>query len=464
MARLADCARLCMRAGVAKQGFQAQDPLQEIVKVMSAVVIVGAQWGDEGKGKIVDLFTERADWVVRYAGGPNAGHTLVVGNDKLVVRLLPSGVLHDETRCVLGQCMVVDPAVLLAEIDELVARGHQSLNTRLVISDRAHVILPYHVQIDCLRESKASAANVIGTTKKGIGPTYEDKARRTGIRTGDLRNPEKLKERIALAIDAWAPIILAFGGEVPSVDSIVQPLLKHAERIVPLLGSVSLLVDKALKDGAHVLFEGAQGTLLDIDHGTYPFVTSSSAVAGGAAIGAGIGPNRIRNVVGITKAYTTRVGAGPFPTELDDEVGVHLREAGGEFGSVTGRPRRTGWLDLPALRYAARVDGIDGLAITKLDVLTGLGKVRVCVAYDTPNGRTEDFPIDELDEPGRVVPVYEELKGWTENISGARRLDALPKAARAYLDFISEKTEIEHYIVSVGPRRDETIVLHNPLV
>lgn len=431
---------------------------------MSAVVIVGAQWGDEGKGKIVDLFTERADWVVRYAGGPNAGHTLVVGNDKLVVRLLPSGVLHDETRCVLGQCMVVDPGVLLSEIDDLAARGRKSLEQRLVVSDRAHLILPYHILVDCLRESKAIECNAIGTTKKGIGPTYEDKARRTGIRTGDLRNPEKLKERVALAIEGWAPIIKALGGEVPSVDSIVAPLLKHAERIVPMLASVSLLVDKALREGARVLFEGAQGTLLDIDHGTYPFVTSSSAVSGGAALGAGIGPNRIRNVVGITKAYTTRVGAGPFPTELNDEIGEHLRKAGGEFGSVTGRPRRTGWLDLPALRYAARVDGIDGLAITKLDVLTGLEKVRICVAYDTPNGRSEEFPIDDIDQPERAVPVYEELAGWSENLSNARRLDALPKAARAYLDFISEKTEIEHYIVSVGPRRDETIVLHNPLV
>ncbi len=431
---------------------------------MSAVVIVGAQWGDEGKGKIVDLFTERADWVVRYAGGPNAGHTLVVGNDKLVVRLLPSGILHEETKCVLGQCMVIDPAVLLAEIDDLIARGRRNLDQRLIVSDRAHLILPYHVMIDCLRESKAAASNAIGTTKKGIGPTYEDKARRTGIRTGDLRRPEKLSEKLDLAIEGWAPIITALGGEVPTVESVLQPLLKQAERIVPLLSSVSLLVDQALRDGAHVLFEGAQGTLLDIDHGTYPFVTSSSAVAGGAAIGAGVGPNRIRNVVGITKAYTTRVGAGPFPTELHDADGVHLREVGGEFGSVTGRPRRTGWLDLPALRYAARVDGIDGLAITKLDVLTGLPKLRVCVAYDTPNGRTEEFPIDDIDEPGRVTPVYEDKESWTEKLSGARRLDALPKAARAYLDFITERTGIAPYIVSVGPRRDETIVLYNPLI
>ena len=431
---------------------------------MSAVVIVGAQWGDEGKGKIVDYYTERADWVVRYGGGPNAGHTLVVGDEKIIVRLLPSGIMREETRCVLGQGMVIDPAVLLSEIDELAKRGRNGIEKRLLISDRAHLILPYHVTIDCLRESKAAAANALGTTKKGIGPTYEDKARRTGIRTGDLRDPQRLRDKIVLAIEAWAPTMVALGGTVPDVDAIIGPLLLQAERIVPLLSPVSLIIDKALRDGAHVLFEGAQGTLLDIDHGTYPFVTSSSAVSGGAAIGSGVGPNRIRNIVGITKAYTTRVGAGPFPTELDDASGVHLREVGAEFGSVTGRPRRTGWLDLPALRYAARVDGFDGLAITKLDVLTGMGKLKVCVGYDTKAGRTEEFPIDEMEVPGQITPVYQDMDGWKESLANARRLDALPKQARAYLDFIAEKTGIPLYLVSVGPKRDETVILHNPLV
>ena len=431
---------------------------------MSAVVIVGAQWGDEGKGKIVDYYTERADWVIRYGGGPNAGHTLVVGDEKIIVRLLPSGIMREETRCVLGQGMVIDPAVLLSEIDELAKRGRNGIEKRLLISDRAHLILAYHITIDCLREAKAAAANALGTTKKGIGPTYEDKARRTGIRTGDLRDPQRLREKIALAIEAWAPTMVALGGTVPDVDAIVEPLLRQAERIVPLLSPVSQIIDKALRDGAHVLFEGAQGTLLDIDHGTYPFVTSSSAVSGGAAIGSGVGPNRIRNIVGITKAYTTRVGAGPFPTELDDESGVHLREVGAEFGSVTGRPRRTGWLDLPALRYAARVDGFDGLAITKLDVLTGMGKLKVCVGYDTKAGRTEEFPIDEMEVPGQITPVYQDMDGWKENIANARRLDVLPKQARAYLDFIAEKTGVPLYLVSVGPKRDETVVLHNPLV
>jgi len=431
---------------------------------MSAVVIVGAQWGDEGKGKIVDFYTERADWVIRYGGGPNAGHTLVVGDEKIVVRLLPSGILREGTRCVLGQGMVIDPNVLIAEIDDLKKRGRNGIEERLLISDRAHLILPYHITVDCLREAKAAAENAIGTTKKGIGPTYEDKARRTGIRTGDLRDPKRLRERIALALEAWAPVIQALGGTVPDLDSIVEPLLRQSERIVPLLSSVSLLVDNALRDGAHVLFEGAQGTLLDIDHGTYPFVTSSSAVSGGAAIGAGVGPNRIRNIIGITKAYSTRVGAGPFPTELDDAYGMHLREVGAEFGSVTGRPRRTGWLDLPALRYAARVDGFDGLAVTKLDVLTGIEKLKVCVGYDTPSGRTEEFPIDDIEVPGRVVPVYRDMNGWKESLASARRLEALPSAARVYLDFIAEKSGIPLYLVSVGPKRDETVILHNPLL
>ncbi len=430
---------------------------------MSSVVIVGAQWGDEGKGKIVDLFTETAEVVLRYAGGPNAGHTLVVGDQKVVVRLLPSGILRPQTLCILGQGMVVDPAVMLAEIDELTSRGHQALEKRLVLSDRAHLILPYHITVDTLRESAAAADKAIGTTKKGIGPCYEDKVRRTGIRTGDLRSPQKLRERLALAIEAWRPVIESLGGQTPEVEPIALALLEQAKRLVPLLGNASKLADDALRAGKRLMLEGAQGTLLDVDHGTYPFVTSSSAVAGGASIGAGIGPNRINCVVGITKAYTTRVGSGPFPTELGDANGDHLRKVGAEFGSVTGRPRRTGWLDLPALRYAIRVNGIDGLAITKLDVLTGLDKLKVCVAYQTPEGRTDEFPIDDLGEPGKVTPIYEELEGWTESLGDAKTLDALPAAARRYVDFIVEKSGVPAYLVSVGPRRDATIVFKNPL-
>jgi adenylosuccinate synthase len=430
---------------------------------MSVVAIVGAQWGDEGKGKIVDIYTEFADVVVRYAGGPNAGHTLVVGDDKLVVRLLPSGILRPGTMSVLGQGMVVDPDVLLGEIDELVRRGHKEVTSRLVLSDRAHLILPYHVLVDTLRETSAPAGRAIGTTKKGIGPAYEDKARRTGLRAGDLRHPARLKDRVEGALLAWAPTITALGGAVPEAAPIVASLEAASARLIPLLKDTSLLVSEAVRQNRRVMLEGAQGTLLDLDHGTYPFVTSSSAVAGGASVGAGIGPNRIGTVIGITKAYTTRVGAGPFPTELGNAEGDHLREVGAEFGSVTGRPRRTGWLDLPALRYAARVNGFDGLALTKLDVLTGLKKLKVCIAYDTPEGRVSDLPLDLLDS-GTITPVYTELEGWSEKLESVRVLDELPSAARAYIRFLEKETGAPIYLVSVGPRRAETIVLHNPFV
>jgi len=430
---------------------------------MSVVAIVGAQWGDEGKGKIVDIYTEFADVVVRYAGGPNAGHTLVVGDEKLVVRLLPSGILRPETLSVLGQGMVVDPEVLLGEIDELVRRGHRDVASRLVLSDRAHLILPYHVLVDTLRETSA-ANRALGTTKKGIGPAYEDKARRTGLRAGDLRYPARLKERVQGALAAWAPTIVALGGTVPDPASMIQALETAAKRLLPLLKDTSALVSEAVRAQKRVMLEGAQGTLLDLDHGTYPFVTSSSAVAGGASVGVGIGPNRINTVIGITKAYTTRVGAGPFPTELGNKEGDHLREVGAEFGSVTGRPRRTGWLDLPALRYAARVNGFDGLALTKLDVLTGLSKLKVCVAYDTPDGRVNDLPLDLLDMPERLTPVYTEFEGWQEKLEGVRVLDELPGAARAYIRFLETETGVPIFLVSVGPRRAETIVLHNPFV
>jgi adenylosuccinate synthase len=430
---------------------------------MSAVVVVGAQWGDEGKGKIVDIYTEFAEMVVRYAGGPNAGHTLVVGKEKLVVRLLPSGILRTSTQCVLGQGMVVDPEVLVGEIDELKRRGHDNLEDRLLLSERAHLILPYHLEIDALRETNAKD-KAIGTTKKGIGPCYEDKVRRTGVRAGELRDLDLVAGRVATALASWTPVIEALGGKVPAVSDIIDYLRPFAARLVPILGNASVVVDDAIKAGKRVMLEGAQGTLLDVDHGTYPYVTSSSAVAGGAAIGSGIGPNRISTVLGITKAYCTRVGGGPFPTELTDDVGRHLREVGDEFGSVTRRPRRTGWVDLPALRYSARVNGIDGLALTKMDVLTGLPKVKVCVAYDTPQGRVTDLPIDLLDQPEKAVPVYEELEGWTENLENARVLSDLPVTARRYVRYIEEGAGVPCYLVSVGPSRAATIVLHNPFV
>lgn len=424
---------------------------------MSAVVIVGAQWGDEGKGKIVDLYTESADVVVRFAGGPNAGHTLVVGDDKIVVRLVPSGILRAQARCIMAQGMVVDPAVLVSEIDVLEAKGHTTRG-RLFVSDLAHLILPYHRLVDGLREATATDGQKIGTTKRGIGPCYEDKAARRGIRVGDLADLDGLEQKLARAASAWGPVVRELGGEMPDVAAMMTELRPLAPRIVPLIADTAVLANEAIQKGERVMFEGAQGTLLDLDHGTYPFVTSSSAVAGGACVGAGVGPTRIKRVLGITKGYATRVGEGPFPTELSGELGERLRVAGGEFGSVTGRPRRTGWLDLPALRYAARVNGLDGLAVTKLDVLSGLDTIEVCVAYDTPEGRTKELPIRHV---GEVVPVYEKRPGWRESLSRARTMGDLPAAAQDYVRYLEAEIGVPVFLVSVGPRRDETIVLRD---
>jgi adenylosuccinate synthase len=423
---------------------------------MTAVVVVGAQWGDEGKGKIVDIFTEHADMVVRYGGGPNAGHTLVVGNDKLVVRLIPSGILRAQTTCVLAQGMAIDPASLVGELDELAKRGLVRDDASLLVSDRAQTILPYHVLVDGLREQTAGA---LGTTKRGVGPCYEDKAGRRGLPMGALRDLARAEGIVTRALATWEPTIRALGGTPPSVAEVMDPLRRLAPRIVPMLAETARVVERRVRDGKRVLFEGAQGTLLDIDHGTYPFVTSSHATAGGACTGVGVGPSRIDTVVGLVKAYCTRVGGGPFPTELNDATGERLRKRGDEYGSVTGRPRRTGWLDLPALRYAVRVNGLDGLALTKLDVLTGLESIQVCVAYETPSGRTDEFPIDDVE---RATPVYETMRGWNEEIGAARAMAALPAAARAYVERIERDAGCPVVLVSVGSRRDETIALRDP--
>ncbi len=424
---------------------------------MPAIVIVGAQWGDEGKGKIVDIYTERADMVVRFGGGPNAGHTLVVDHQKFVVRLVPSGILRQGTTCVLAQGMVIDPRSLVTELDELESRGIKT-SGRLLVSDRAHVIFPYHVLVDGLREGEGKK-DAIGTTKRGVGPCYEDKFARRGVPLGAFRDVQKLREMTQRALAEWSPVIRHLGGDVPRLDDVLAAIAPTRERIVPLLVDTQSLVERAVRARKNVVLEGAQGTLLDVDHGTYPFVTSSTPTAGGACVGAGVGPTRIDEVVGLVKAYTTRVGGGPFPTELHDEVGESIRKVGAEFGSVTGRPRRTGWLDLPALRYAVRVNGLDALAVTKLDVLTGLDAVKVCVAYDTSHGRTEDLPLDEF---GTVTPVYQTFKGWTQPLGGARSMADLPREARAYLDFVEAKGECPFILVSVGPARDETILLRDP--
>src|SRR5580693_9255863 len=423
---------------------------------MTAVGVVGAQWGDEGKGKIVDIFTEHADMVVRYGGGPNAGHTLVVGNERFVVRLIPSGILRGQTTCVLAQGMAIDPTSLVSELDELAKRGLVRGKSSLIVSDRAHAILPYHVLVDRLREQGPDA---LGTTKRGVGPCYEDKAARRGVPLGLLRDLPRAEAVVERALACWSPTIASLGGETPKLGEVMQKLREVAPRIVPLLDETSKVVERAVRDGKRVLFEGAQGTLLDIDHGTYPFVTSSHATAGGACAGTGVGPSRIDFVVGLVKAYCTRVGGGPFPTELTDAIGEQLRKRGDEFGSVTGRPRRTGWLDLPGLRYAVAVNGIDGMALTKLDVLTGLDAVRICVAYRTPRGTADELPIDDID---RATPIYETMGGWSEDLTSARALGDLPEAARNYVERIEREMSCPIVLVSVGSRRDETIVVKTP--
>jgi len=356
---------------------------------------------------------------------------------------------------VLAQGMVIDPRSLVTELDDLEKRGIVTKG-RLLVSDRAHVILPYHVQVDGLREKGKSA---IGTTKRGVGPCYEDKVARRGIPLGAFRDPKRLRELLARAIEDWTPIIQHLGDTPPTVDAVMEAIEPTRERILPMLVDSQALVERAVRGKKKVVLEGAQGTLLDVDHGTYPFVTSSTPTAGGACVGAGVGPTRIDEVVGLVKAYTTRVGGGPFPTELHDEIGERIRKIGAEFGSVTGRPRRTGWLDLPALRYAVRVNGLDALALTKLDVLTGLDEVKVCVAYETSQGRTTDLPMDELDT---VKPVYQSFPGWKQELGEARKMADLPKEARAYLEFVETQAECPYILVSVGARRSETIVLRDP--
>jgi adenylosuccinate synthase len=424
---------------------------------MAVVVVVGAQWGDEGKGKIVDLYTRDADVVVRYGGGANAGHTLVVGGEKVVVHLLPSGILHPTTRCFLAQGTVVDPAVLLREIDEVAARGLLGAGPfggdRLFISDRAHVVLPQHQVIDRLREQGAGA---IGTTKRGIGPAYEDKAGRRGVRIGDLLVPARFSRKLEANLAAWEPVARALGGDLPSFAEIRDAYLAHGERLRPYVCDTSRRIGEAIAGGARVLLEGAQGTLLDVDHGTYPFVTSSNTTAGGACAGAGIGPTAISKVIGITKAYATRVGGGPFPTELFGPEGDRLREVGAEFGATTGRPRRCGWLDVPALRYAVRINGIGALAVTKLDVLSGLPEVKVCVAYELDGQRIDEPPAEDIE---RLVPVYESLPGWKEDLSAARSLAELPAAARAYVARVEALAGCEVTLVSVGADREQTLQL-----
>jgi adenylosuccinate synthase len=422
---------------------------------MGAVVVVGAQWGDEGKGKIVDIYAQYADVVVRYGGGANAGHTLVVDGKKIVLHLVPSGALHKGKRCVIGQGTVVDPAVLIREINQLKDMGlfdEQSF----VVSERAFLVLPHHFVIDGLRDGGAGS---IGTTKRGIGPAYEDKVARRGLRVGDLLSRETFTRKLEANLAAWRPVIADLGGALPTLESIVEPYLAFGRELAPLIGDAACSVRDALVSGKRILMEGAQGTLLDIDTGTYPFVTSSSTVSGGACIGAGIGPTHISAVVGITKAYATRVGNGPFPTEMLGEDGNALREAGGEFGATTGRPRRCGWLDLPALRYAVQVNGLSGLAITKLDVLTGMESIQVCTGYKLGDKLLSLPPYDGLE---KVTPIYQTVPGWKEPLGKCRRVEELPREVRDYVKLIEDAVGCPAWLLSVGADREQTIVVRNP--
>ena len=426
---------------------------------MSVVIVVGAQWGDEGKGKVVDLYAEAADTVVRYGGGANAGHTLVIKGQKLVTHLVPSGVCHPGKPCVLGDGMVIDPHTLLDEIAELTARGLLA-NGELLIGQDAHVILPYHKRIEQLREGRKGA---IGTTRRGIGPAYEAKAGRRGVRIRDLFRRERLRELVDANLEELVPVMQHFGGAAPTAAEVAQWIDEAAtagERLRPHVGDASRFVADKIGRGANVLFEGAQGTLLDIDHGTYPFVTSSSTIAAGACQSTGIGPSKIDRVVGITKAYATRVGAGPFPTELHGDAAEALRQAGGEFGATTGRPRRCGWLDLPALRLGVRLSGMDGLALTKLDVLANMPEVKVCVAYKLDGREVDELPTD-LDDIARAEPVFASYPGWG-SLAGVTQFDDLPTTTRQYVDTVQRLAGVPFYLVSVGPDRAETIVLSDP--
>ncbi len=428
---------------------------------MPCSVIVGAQWGDEGKGKIVDTLAERADVVARYQGGNNAGHTLVLGDETYKLRLVPSGVLWPGTLCVLGNGCVIDPEVLIEELDGLEQRGVDLSGVR--ISANAHLIMPWHRIIDADSELMLGRLQ-IGTTRRGIGPAYADKASRVGIRVQDLLDEKILRQKIQTALSVKNVLLRKIYHQRPlDKDVLTETTLRYAERIRPFIADTSLLVNRALDDGKLVLCEGAQATLLDLDHGTYPFVTSSNPIAAGACVGLGFGPTRVDPVLGVGKAYVTRVGAGGFPSEASEEDGARIREQGGEYGTVTGRERRCGWLDLVGLRYAARLNGLTQLALTKLDVLSIFDSIPVCTAYRLQDGSvTPDFPWHQSDFH-HAQPVYERLEGWSTDISGVRDVAQLPRAARDYLTFVEEQVGVEVAIVGIGQRRDQIITLRDVL-
>ena len=425
---------------------------------MPAIVLVGSQWGDEGKGKATDLLGGRVDYVVRYQGGNNAGHTVVIGDQKFALHLLPSGILTPEVIPVIGNGVVIDPAVLLHEMAALNERGIDT--SKLVISANAHLITPYHVTLDKVTERFLGNAK-IGTTGRGIGPTYSDKIARLGIRVQDLFDPSILRQKIEGALANKNQVLVkVYNRRALEIDEIVDSLLAFADTLAPYVADTSLMLNRALDHGKVVLLEGGQGTLLDVDHGTYPFVTSSNPTAGGACTGSGIGPTRITRVIGILKAYTTRVGSGPFPTELLDDDGERLRVIGGERGVTTGRPRRCGWFDAPIARFASRVNGLTDTFLTKLDVLTGFDQIPVCVAYDVDGERCDDIPMTQTGFH-HAKPIYENRPGWTEDISGAREVSDLPKNARDYVQFLEDISGTRISAIGVGQDRDATIAIND---
>jgi adenylosuccinate synthase len=428
---------------------------------MSNVAIIGAQWGDEGKGKVVDLFTDEADIVVRFQGGNNAGHTLVVNGDKTVLHLVPSGALHPDKLCVIGNGVVVDPEILIEEIQALKARGHLVDDKQLRISEQAHVIMPYHKLIDQARE-RLRGEGMIGTTGRGIGPAYEDKVARIGIRFVDLLEEDTFREKLQRNIEEKNFYLKAILKEKAlDFDKIHTSYGRYREKLRKYVTNTGLLLDQEIRRGRRVLFEGAQGTLLDVDHGTYPYVTSSSTITGGACSGSGVGPQHIQQVIGISKAYTTRVGSGPFPTEIYGPEGETLRREGAEFGATTGRSRRCGWFDAVGVRHAVRMNGLTGIALTKLDVLTGFKKIPICTAY-----RYEGKTIDEFPASSKVMqgaePVYEAMAGWEAPLDNVREFSDLPAAAQEYVRHIEQVIGTEIILVSVGPGREQTILLKNP--
>jgi len=428
---------------------------------MSNVIVIGTQWGDEGKGKVVDVLAEKARLVVRFQGGNNAGHTMVVDGESFISHLIPSGILHPDKVCLIGNGVVVDPGVLIEEIEHLRGRGISVNPDNLIVSETAHLIMPYHKLIDHGRE-RVKGDKKIGTTGRGIGPCYEDKATRRGIRFCDLIDEDIFKDKLSFIIGEKNFYLKEFlKSETIDEAAILAEFLPYAETLRPHVANVSVLLNDAIKAGQGILFEGAQGTHLDIDHGTYPYVTSSNTLAGNACCGAGIGPTRIDAVVGMVKAYTTRVGAGPFPTELEDEIGDRLQERGAEFGATTGRRRRCGWLDTVVVRNSARLNGLTGVAITKLDVLSGLDTIKIATAYKYENDTLTEFPPSIKMLEG-CEPVYEELPGWTEDLTEAKQFEDLPENARSYVKRVEELMETPVQIISVGPGRQQTMVLQDP--